>query len=89
MSFKFNPTTGQLDIAGVGYQPSLKDLILSAPDKNAVVFFSNFGGCEQRITSIEYTAASVSPTAMATKTFTYSDTSFLYNISSVTWTVTP
>ncbi len=89
MSFKFNPTTGQLDLVGNESTPSLLDQILNAPDVIQNVFFLDLNSCTQRIFKIEYSAASVSPTALATKSFTYSDISFRYNISSVTWTVTP
>jgi len=69
--------------------PPLRDRILAANDRVTVVNYSNPGTCEEIITSIEYTAASISPTAKATKSFTYSDTSYRYVISAVNWTVVP
>jgi hypothetical protein len=91
MSFKFNPTTGQLDLvgAGGGSVPSLKDLILNAPDRTEVITYLDQNTCTQRISQIEYQAASVSPTASATKVFSYSSISFEYVISGVNWTVVP
>jgi hypothetical protein len=71
------------------YVPPLKERILSANDKVVTIFYQNAGGCEEIITKIEYTAASISPTAKATKAFTYSDTTFRYVISAVNWTVVP
>jgi len=89
MSFKFNPTTGQLDLVGDGAQESLKDRILNAPDRTQNISYLNQNTCTERISQIEYTAASISPTAKATKIFTYSDTSYRYVISAVNWTVVP
>jgi hypothetical protein len=89
MSFKFNPTTGLLDLVGAGEQESLKDRILNAPDRTEVIIYEDQNTCAQRISQIEYQAASVSPTASATKIFTYSSISFEYVISGVTWTVVP
>lgn len=71
------------------YVPPLRERILTANDRVTVINYSNPGSCEETITSIEYTALSVSPTAKATKSFTYSDTSFRYVISGVNWTVVP
>lgn len=71
------------------YVPPLKERILLADDKVVQIFYSNLGSCQELISKIEYTAASVSPTAKATKTFTYSDTTYRYNVSSVIWTVVP
>ena len=89
MSFKFNPTTGQLDLVGEGIQESLKDRILNAPDVVQSITTLDAGTCSERISQIEYTAASVSPTASATKILTYSFTGFEYVISAITWTVLP
>lgn len=89
MSFKFNPTTGLLDLVGAGEQESLKDRILNSPDRTEVISYLDQNTCTQRISQIEYQAASVSPTASATKVFTYSSISFEYVISGVTWTVVP
>lgn len=89
MSFKFNPTTGLLDLVTAGEQESLKDIILNAPDRTEVISYLEQNTCTQRISQIEYQAASVSPTASATKVFTYSSISFEYVISGVTWTVVP
>jgi hypothetical protein len=91
MSFKFNPTTGQLDLvgAGGGSVPSLKDQILNAPDVQEAINYIDFDTCSQRISEIVYTAASISPTASATKLFTYSNTGFEYEISQVSWIIQP
>jgi len=91
MSFKFNPTTGLLDLVGEGggYIPPLKEQILSAPDVEEAITYLDFGTCSQRISEIEYTAASVSPTASARKIFTYSSTGFEYEISGVSWIIQP
>jgi hypothetical protein len=71
------------------YVPPLRERILTAIDRVTVINYSNLGSCEEIITSIEYTAASISATAKATKAFTYSDTTFRYVISAVNWTVVP
>ena len=71
------------------YVPPLKDRILMAQDRITTINYSQAGTCEEIITSIEYTAASISPTAKATKALTYSDTTFRYVISAVNWTVLP
>lgn len=89
MSFKFNPTTGVLDVVGAGEQESLKDRILNAPDRTAVFSYLDQNTCTQRISQIEYQAASVSPTASATKIFTYSSITFEYEISAVIWAIVP
>jgi hypothetical protein len=89
MSFKFNPITGTLDLVNNTIASSLLERILNAPDKQRVIQKSAMGTCEEIITAIEFTANSVSPTAKATKTFTYSDTTFRYVISAVNWTVVP
>jgi hypothetical protein len=89
MSFKFNPTTGLLDLVGAGEQETLKEKILNAPDRTEAISYLDQNTCTQRISQIEYQAASVSPTASATKAFTYSSISFEYVISGVNWTVVP
>ena len=72
-----------------GSTKSLKDQILDAPDRTVVITKADEGTCSERITQIQYQAASVSPTASATKAFTYSQTSYRYEISSVAWTLVP
>lgn len=86
MSFKFNPTTGQLDLVG---SETLKEKILNAPDVVRTITTIDAGTCSERISQIEYTAVSVSPTATATKFLTYSNTGFEYIIAATNWAVVP
>ncbi len=91
MSYKFNPTTAQLDLVGDGggYTPTLQEQILTAPDVVRNILYLDSNTCSQRVSEIQYTAASVSPTAMAAKIFTYSEIGFEYEISNFSWIITP
>lgn len=90
MSFKFNPFTGSFDIVGQGgTAQSLKDRILNAPDRTQNITVLNAGACDERISQIQYQAASVSPTASATKFLTYSAVGYEYQISGVSWVIVP
>ena len=92
-SFKSGPgvTVNQLanEIEFSAFSPSLKDQILTAGDVQRDITYIDFNTCSQRISEIEYTAASISPTASARKLFTYSEVGFEYEISQVSWIITP
>ena len=93
MSWKFNPFTGTLDKVGSGGGStpvlSLKDRILAAADRTQTITVLNLNQCDERISQIEYRAASVSPTATATKVLNYSATGYEYQISGVSWVTIP
>lgn len=77
------------ELAGFSPTISLKEQILSANDRTQTITKLNVGQCNERITQIQYQAVSVSPTASATKIFTYSATGYEYEISGITWLVIP
>jgi PDZ domain-containing secreted protein len=90
MSWKFNPFTGTLDKVGSGGSAQgLKERILAAADRTQTITVLNLNECDERISQIEYKAASVSPTATATKVLNYSATGYEYQISGVSWVTIP
>jgi hypothetical protein len=76
-------------VGGGGASQSLKDKILNAPDRTRAITVLNLAACDERILQIEYKAASVSPTATATKVLSYSATGYEYQISGVSWVTIP
>ena len=63
--------------------------ILNAFDVMKAVTLADQNTCTERVTQVQFTAASVSPTASATKILTYSNTGYEYQISGISWVLVP
>ena len=73
-----------IDGSGLEYY-NIRQMILGAKDRQAVITYADFGTKDQRVTQIDYSSPTVYPTNTARKVLTYTLVGNRYRRDSINW----